>query len=103
MSLLLKIDFHTECFVNKVNNLFQDLNTKLCKKTGKACSGNCSKPKLERPVHMVLRDAQWFKPTTLKQLYDLLDQFKDKSVRLVFGSTGSGMMKLFFFYATSSI
>ncbi|XP_053383995.1 uncharacterized protein LOC123535767 isoform X2 [Mercenaria mercenaria] len=71
----------------------EDLSTKFCKKTGEPCKGNCRKSKLERPVHMVLKDAQWFKPTTLKQLYDLLEQFKDKSMRLVFGSTGSGVYK----------
>ncbi|KAL4224843.1 hypothetical protein ACF0H5_015539 [Mactra antiquata] len=72
----------------------EDLNIKLCNTTGKPCTGKCNKNDLpRRPVHMVLDEAQWFKPTSLQQLYDLLNQYKGKSVRLVFGNTGSGVFK----------
>ncbi|XP_052261039.1 uncharacterized protein LOC127865162 isoform X4 [Dreissena polymorpha] len=74
----------------------EDLETKTCRKTGKPCPGKCSNPatpKPERPLHLVLDSAQWFKPTTLTQLYDLLNQYKEKDMRLVLGCTGFGVYK----------
>jgi len=39
---------------------------------------------------MVTAGAQWFKPSSLQQLYDVLGQHKDSKYRLMFGGTGSG-------------
>ncbi|WAR26952.1 XDH1-like protein [Mya arenaria] len=67
----------------------EDLSTKLCKKTGQPCSGACHPSPPSSPLHLVLADAQWFRPTSLAQLFELLNQYQDSKYRLVFGSTGS--------------
>ena len=84
----------------------QDLNPKLCKTSGKPCTGKCGPKKgsggAKRregegretggsvPLHIVSQRAQWFKPTTLDALTALLKQYRDANYRLVFGNTGYG-------------
>ncbi|KAL5006950.1 hypothetical protein ScPMuIL_015756 [Solemya velum] len=70
----------------------EDLSSKLCKKTGAPCTGNC-RPRDPRGIHMVFAGAQWFSPSTLQELYSLMTQYKDKSQRLVFGNTATGVYK----------
>ena len=104
------INIHTS-----LSYLWQDLNPKLCKTSGKPCTGKCG-PKRgssgpgrregegegkEReeggvPLHIVGQRAQWFKPTTLDALYALLKQYRDANYRLVFGNTGYGQSPCLF-------
>ncbi|XP_076471897.1 xanthine dehydrogenase-like [Babylonia areolata] len=87
----------------------EDLDSKICRKTGESCSGQCrtkdgaqshctaegtqdsaAKPV---PLHIVSARAQWFKPTNTSDLYDLLNKYRDENYRLVFGNTGFGVYK----------
>ncbi|XP_076451139.1 uncharacterized protein LOC143287015 isoform X2 [Babylonia areolata] len=45
------------------------------------------------PVHIVGKRAQWFKPTSMEELFALLKQYRDANYRLVFGNTGFGVYK----------
>ncbi|XP_064601079.1 LOW QUALITY PROTEIN: xanthine dehydrogenase-like [Liolophura sinensis] len=66
----------------------EDIRTKVCKKTGKPCEGGCSS---QNSLHILSQDAQWYRPTSLSELYQILGQHKTESVRLTFGSTASGV------------
>ncbi|XP_048242207.1 xanthine dehydrogenase-like [Haliotis rufescens] len=75
----------------------EELDKKICSKTGKTCTGRCSSerqtdPELV-PLHIVLQGSQWYKPTTRQQLYALLGQHKGDNYRLVFGNSGFGVYK----------
>ncbi|KAH9518796.1 hypothetical protein Btru_006298 [Bulinus truncatus] len=77
----------------------EELDGKVCKKTGKACSGNCKDKKhtdcndgkTVRPIHIMADRSQWFRPLTLTDLCALLKQFSSSNYRLVFGNTGFGV------------
>lgn len=84
----------------------EDLDKKLCKKTGQPCSGKChpsdssakgnvlpSSCGSGAPLHIVTQTAQWFKPTNMEDLLSLLKQYRAASYRLVFGNTGFGVYK----------
>nr|KAG5688435.1 hypothetical protein BaRGS_001852 [Batillaria attramentaria] len=87
----------------------EDLTPRLCKKSGQPCrrgrhgSSARQRPLAEkdkgargrvgRPLHIVGAAAQWFKPTTLPELYQLLKQHQNDNYRLVFGNTGFGVYK----------
>ncbi|XP_067654508.1 uncharacterized protein [Haliotis asinina] len=75
----------------------EELDKKICKKTGTACTGRCSSErqaeKEQVPLHIVLQGSQWYKPTTKQQLYDLLGQHQGDNYRLVFGNSGFGAYK----------
>ncbi|KAK3581553.1 hypothetical protein CHS0354_031893 [Potamilus streckersoni] len=68
----------------------EDLKGKLCKRTGKICTGQCSD---STSVRLVLRDAQWYKPTTEQELIDILKKCIDKKIRFIMGNTGTGVFK----------
>lgn len=92
----------------------KDLDKKICEKSGQPCTGKChiedtAQPKTPQPpptescqssqgcgggssvpLHIVTARAQWFKPTSTSELYDLLDKYCDANYRLVFGNTGFG-------------
>ncbi|CAL1535967.1 unnamed protein product, partial [Lymnaea stagnalis] len=79
----------------------EELEGKLCKKSGKPCTGHC-KQKHNRvpqdcklPAHIVTDVAQWFKPVDLPGLCSLLKQNQNSNYRLVFGNTGFGVYKDF--------
>ncbi|KAK3730646.1 hypothetical protein RRG08_060314 [Elysia crispata] len=79
----------------------EDLDAKLCKKTGNACTGHCHgdaatnsdscENQMSRPVHIVGSTAQWLKPTSLEELLSLLKTHGQDNYRLVFGNTGFGV------------
>ncbi|XP_059138916.1 uncharacterized protein LOC131927201 [Physella acuta] len=83
----------------------EELDGKLCKKSGQACTGHCHKNKtgknghcenqIERPVHIVGDGTQWFKPTSLQDLTKLLYQHRSDKYRLVFGNTSFGVYQDF--------
>ena len=78
----------------------QDLDAKLCKKTGSACTGDCHSKsattggrcenQVSKPVHIVGATAQWLKPTKIEELLSLLKKHSQDNYRLVFGNTGCG-------------
>ncbi|XP_055899821.1 uncharacterized protein LOC106054458 [Biomphalaria glabrata] len=79
----------------------EELEGKVCKKTGQACKGSCKSEKhvgcgqkavqAERPVHIVGDRSQWFKPLTLTELLTQIKQYSNSNYRLVFGNTGFGV------------
>ncbi|BFZ04909.1 hypothetical protein BsWGS_07948 [Bradybaena similaris] len=80
----------------------EELNGKLCKRTGQACRGHCggrgNNGKIRscdndgpRALHLVYDQAQWFKPLTLAELTPLLKQYAGQNYRLVYGNTGFGV------------
>ncbi|XP_048242204.1 xanthine dehydrogenase-like isoform X1 [Haliotis rufescens] len=75
----------------------EELDKKICSKTGKTCTGRCSSERQTDPehvpLHIVLQGSQWYKPTTRQQLYALLGQHKGDNYRLVFGNSGYGVYK----------
>ncbi|XP_046360648.2 indole-3-acetaldehyde oxidase-like isoform X2 [Haliotis rufescens] len=75
----------------------EELDKKICSKTGKTCTGHCSSEGQTDPehvpLHIVLQGSQWYKPTTRQQLYALLGQHKGDNYRLVFGNSGYGVYK----------
>ncbi|XP_055901172.1 uncharacterized protein LOC106056807 [Biomphalaria glabrata] len=80
----------------------EELDGKLCKKSGKACVGHCKtkdgqkcENQIQRPIHIIGDVAQWFKPTNLQDLVQLLAQHKTENYRLVFGNTAFGVYQEF--------
>ncbi|PVD33600.1 hypothetical protein C0Q70_04857 [Pomacea canaliculata] len=82
----------------------EDLNPKMCKKTGERCEGKCDNKRDKKScssdrqrdsgsLSNVGARAVWFKPTTLQELYTLLHQHRTDNYRLVFGNTGFGVYK----------
>ncbi|KAK7486654.1 hypothetical protein BaRGS_00022055, partial [Batillaria attramentaria] len=88
----------------------EDLDQKLCKKSGRPCTGQChtshsvTQETLDRsedqpscgsatPIHIVTKRAQWFKPTDTADLLSLLGQYRTANYRLVFGNSGFGVYK----------
>lgn len=72
----------------------KDMRGKLCKKTGRACSGNCSSGPVDRMTYLVFADTQWFKPTTEEEVTKLLEQYKGKKIRFLLGNTAHGIASL---------
>ncbi|XP_067656037.1 uncharacterized protein [Haliotis asinina] len=75
----------------------EELDRKICSKTGQACTGRCSSERQadpeQVPLHIVLQGSQWYKPITTQQLYTLLGQHQGDNYRLVFGNSGYGVYK----------
>ncbi|CAL1531002.1 unnamed protein product [Lymnaea stagnalis] len=86
----------------------EDLNRKLCPKTGEAChnsnSGDrkCSPTKGRASLNgdksspslaLDLRESRWYRPVSLKDAGKLLQQHKTHTTKLVFGNTASGIFK----------
>ncbi|XP_071116536.1 uncharacterized protein [Haliotis cracherodii] len=75
----------------------EELDKKICSKSGKTCTGRCSSERQTDtehvPLHIVLQGSRWYKPTTRQQLYALLGQHKGDNYRLVFGNSGYGVYK----------
>ncbi|KAH9518829.1 hypothetical protein Btru_006359 [Bulinus truncatus] len=81
----------------------EELDGKLCKKTGQACVGHCSSKgkngkcdnQISRPIHIIGDGTQWFKPANLQDLIQLLGQHRNEKYRLVFGNTSFGVYQDF--------
>uniref|UniRef100_A0A2C9KXF5 Aldehyde oxidase/xanthine dehydrogenase a/b hammerhead domain-containing protein n=1 Tax=Biomphalaria glabrata TaxID=6526 RepID=A0A2C9KXF5_BIOGL len=80
----------------------EELDGKLCKKSGKACVDHCKtkdeqkcENQIQRPIHIIGDVAQLFKPTNLQDLIQLLAQQKTENYRLVFGNTSFGLYQKF--------
>ena len=84
----------TLLYIMLIITTLQDLNQKICHKSGQPCTGHC-KPQsgvdqLSQSVHIVSDSSQWLRPTTLNDLCKLLAQHKNDNYRLVFGNTAFG-------------
>ncbi|XP_076459984.1 uncharacterized protein LOC143293041 [Babylonia areolata] len=73
----------------------EDLNKKLCPRTGEACKGNHSPASGSDSgsLHVQIGGSQWFRPTSLKELGGVMRDCKGSSVRLLFGNTSAGIFK----------
>ncbi|XP_005106600.1 xanthine dehydrogenase 1 isoform X2 [Aplysia californica] len=81
----------------------EELEGKMCRKSGKPCTGHCSKTnerkdkacgnQTDQSIHIVSNGSQWLKPTSLQELCGLLDKHRTDNYRLVFGNTGFGVYK----------
>ncbi|KAK6190255.1 hypothetical protein SNE40_002166 [Patella caerulea] len=71
----------------------EDLERKMCKKTGNPCTGKCSSDQSKTMLHMVTAGSQWLKPTNKQELCTLLNQHKADNYRLLHGNTGFGVYK----------
>ncbi|XP_059139151.1 uncharacterized protein LOC131927492 [Physella acuta] len=65
----------------------EDLDRKLCLKTGKPCLKSSSCLDLERD------GTHWYRPVSLKALSTLLQANKERKIRLLFGNTACGVYK----------
>ena len=86
----------------------QDLNKNLCPKTGAPCTNPGDDPKRplcsKSPKNKVqdsngvsptslaieLEESRWYRPLTLKNLGEILQQHKTHTVKMVFGNTAAG-------------
>ncbi|BFZ03640.1 hypothetical protein BsWGS_06679 [Bradybaena similaris] len=83
----------------------EDLNKKLCHKTGQPChkeshtkKGKPSSPRKDEcsppsSLSISLAESHWYRPTSLKELAEVLQQHKTHSTTMVFGNTASGIFK----------
>lgn len=55
------------------------------------CLSKCSK--LDKNIHLINQDEQWFTPKDMNSLYSLLSQYSTMPYRLVSGNTGTGVFK----------
>ncbi|XP_021379046.1 xanthine dehydrogenase-like [Mizuhopecten yessoensis] len=73
----------------------EDVGTlsKVCSRTGGPCRGNCSPQTSDNGemTQIVLKDAQWFKPKSVDQVFVAMKQAAGKTMKLVFGNTGFGV------------
>jgi hypothetical protein len=85
--------------------VFQDVyKIKMCPKSGKRCSGDCSDHEVYMrcngteiipgqgisPIHLQLQGAEWFKVTKVEEIFEIFDKVGDVSYRIVAGNTGQG-------------
>uniref|UniRef100_K1Q8Q7 Xanthine dehydrogenase n=1 Tax=Magallana gigas TaxID=29159 RepID=K1Q8Q7_MAGGI len=67
----------------------EDIRTKRCDRTGQICTGSCHR----QSSLLALKDAQWFRPTTVDDLIKTIQDNKGKNYKMVFGNTGYGVYK----------
>ncbi|XP_052797561.1 xanthine dehydrogenase/oxidase-like isoform X2 [Mya arenaria] len=79
----------SKCSSSTVGDI-EDFKTKVCKKSGKSCSGRCSSVS-EPLTHLVFADSQWFRPNTEQQITDILNANKGKKIRFLLGNTAHGV------------
>lgn len=74
----------------------QDLNKKLCPRTGQPCqdagqqAANGSAVDSGCGLSVKTKSADWYRPASLQELGTLVNKCKENSVRLVFGNTSAG-------------
>ena len=54
-------------------------------------NGKCSSSK--KNVHIIKEDAEWFAPTTMDALFDLLTEYQKSNYRIISSNTGVGIYK----------
>ncbi|GFG40150.1 hypothetical protein Cfor_02488, partial [Coptotermes formosanus] len=88
--------------LTQVQDIEDVYKIKICPKSGKRCSGNCSAHedymtcngaeiiprKVVSPIHLQLQGAQWFKVTKVEEIFEIFDKVGDVSYRIVAGNTG---------------
>ena len=84
--------------------IFKELHTiKTCPKNGKPCMGQCGDNEEHEecyikdfvdysnlPLHLNLKDAEWYKVSKLQEIFEIFDKIKDTPYRIVAGNTGQG-------------
>lgn len=68
----------------------EDLNKKLCPRTGQPCTDHAPSPSL---LHVHSGAQHWYRPASLAQLADVMRGAKEGEARLLFGNTASGIFK----------
>ncbi|XP_012937727.1 indole-3-acetaldehyde oxidase [Aplysia californica] len=71
----------------------EDLNKKLCPKTGEPCSGDHEGMGGTRRLDVQVNGTRWHRPVSLQEAEAIFRAEKDKKVRLVFGNTAAGIFK----------
>ena len=75
--------------------LVQEVQKKLCPRTGKACSNprsTCTAPYLG-PTRELVTPSAWYAPSSLADLFSIFSAHPESSVRLVAGDTGRGKLQ----------
>ncbi|KAJ9576510.1 hypothetical protein L9F63_025593, partial [Diploptera punctata] len=93
----------------KVPDIEEMHKVKICERNGKICTGNCSVDdghngeshnknllaQANAPVHIKLaKDVDWYKVTTLQDIFEIFDKINDAPYRLVAGNTGQGVYRI---------
>ena len=79
-------------FASLPRSLSQDIERKLCPRTGKACTNPrsmCLGPQLGSSWELV-SPSTWYAPSSLADLFSIFSDHPESSVRLVAGDTGRG-------------
>ena len=78
--------------ISIIFTFFKDLQKDYC---NHECSskGECGKNSEGRQAVVQVQDSQWYQPTSLDQVLNLMKKLKGKNYGLVFGSTGNGMYR----------
>ncbi|XP_055877784.1 uncharacterized protein LOC106061888 isoform X2 [Biomphalaria glabrata] len=83
----------------------EDLNKKLCPKTGQPCNGqksgkkgSCSSSgdRTSSPfssLSLELKDGRWYRPVNMKELGKVMQQHKTHDIKCIFANTASGIFK----------
>ena len=77
---------------------FQDLAKHGCSGSAEACEGqgqcrgegHCQISRSPRSLSLTVTGGQWYRPTSLANLYTLLGQLQGRKYRLVYGNTSMG-------------
>ncbi|XP_035826275.1 indole-3-acetaldehyde oxidase [Aplysia californica] len=68
----------------------EDLNKKLCPRTGEVCKGEQEGRGGTKSLEVEVNGTRWYRPTSLEELGTILRAQKDKKVKLIFGNTAAG-------------
>ena len=69
----------------------EELHKLKCVDKNKACLSTSSN--LQKKIHMIKDDNEWFTPKSLDELYDLLNEYKSLNYRIICGNTSTGIYK----------
>lgn len=80
----------TDCEQGAIDDI-EDLG-RVCQKTGELCLGKCQT--WQRPLELSFPDdVQWYKVTTVQQIFDVFDKIGTKPYMLVAGNTAHGVYR----------
>ncbi|XP_059139141.1 uncharacterized protein LOC131927489 [Physella acuta] len=71
----------------------EDLNKKLCPKTGEVCTGSHGNKGGDRCLDIDVSGVKWYRPTSLTELGSILKLNAEKKVKLLLGNTAAGIFK----------